>query len=80
MSKCYEHTKLSETLTLSQCNDGYWLYDKTRGMNLGMRCNTPQDALVECITYYQERLTEVEHKHRELTNKVNDFVAQFTAE
>lgn len=37
MGKHINSTKLTETLTLSECSDGFWLYDKTRGMNLSMR-------------------------------------------
>ncbi|KZN20558.1 MULTISPECIES: hypothetical protein [Pseudomonas] len=77
MGKVLNSTKLTETLTLSECSDGFWLYDNTRGMNLSMRAKTPQDAFVECISYYQTRLTEVESEHRKLTAKVDAFVSQF---
>lgn len=77
MGKHISSTKLSETLTLSECSDGFWLYDKARGMNLSMRAKTAQDAFVECITYYQKRLAKVEGDHRELTVKVDAFVSQF---
>ncbi len=80
MGKHINSTKLTETLTLSECSDGFWLYDKTRGMNLSMRAKTPQDAFVECISYYQRRLNEVESEHRELAAKVDAFVSQFKAE
>ena len=71
-------TKLSETLTLSECHDGFWLYDKTRGMNLSMRAKTPTDAFVKALTYYQRRLSEVETAHRELRGLVDAFVSNFT--
>jgi len=77
MGKHINSTKLTETLTLSECSDGFWLYDKTRGMNLSMRAKTTQYAFVECISYYQTRLAEVESEHRELTAKVGAFVNQF---
>lgn len=77
MAKHISSTKLTETLTLSECSDGFWLYDKTRGMNLSMSAKTPQDAFVECISYYQKRLAEVESEHRQLTAKVDAFVSQF---
>lgn len=80
MGKHINSTKLSETLTLSECSDGFWLYDETRGMNLSMRAKTPQDAFVECITYYQRRLTKVESEHRELSHKVEAFVSQFVGD
>lgn len=77
MAKHLNSTVLTETLTLSECKDGFWLYDKTRGMNLSMRAKTPQDAFVECISYYQARLTEVEAQHQALAAKVEAFVSQF---
>ena len=77
MGKHLCSTKLTATLTLSERSDGFWLYDETRGMNLSMRAQTPQDAFVECIGYYQKRLAEVENAHRDLTVKVDAFVGQF---
>lgn len=77
MSKIISHVQLTETLVLTERPDGFWLYDKTRGMNLSMRAKTPQDALVKALNYYQHRLAEVEKKYYELEAKVNDFVGQF---
>lgn len=77
MGKHINSTKLTESLTLSECSDGFWLYDDTRGMNLSMRAKTPQDAFVECISYYQKRLAEVESEHHKLATKVDAFVSQF---
>ena len=77
MSKTINHVQLTETLGLAERQDGFWLYDRTRGMNLSMRAKTPQDAFVEALGYYQRRLAEVETKHRELETKVNAFVEQF---
>jgi hypothetical protein len=72
--------KLSETLSLTECRDGFWLYDYTRGMNLSMRAKTPQDAFLEALRYYQKRLADVEREHRELVAKVDAFVSQFVPE
>lgn len=75
--------KLSETLTLCEYKDskngsfGFWLYDKTRGMNLSMRAKSSTEAFVEALGYYQDRLTTVEQEHRELQAKVDAFLAQF---
>lgn len=77
MSKVISHVQLSSTLGLSECKDGWWLYDETRGMNLSMRAKTSQDAFVEALTYYQERLKEVETSLHTLKSSVNTFVAQF---
>lgn len=79
MSSPYQNvsTKLSSTLTLTECRDGFWLWDETRHMNLSMRAETPTDALVGALTYYQNRLREVEARHKDLSAKVDAFVAQF---
>ena len=77
MSKTISHVQLPETIELIERQDGFWLYDKTRGMNLSMRAKTPQDALVKALNYYQHRLAEVEKKYYALEAKVNDFVGQF---
>lgn len=75
--------KLSETLTLCEYQSpkngsfGFWLYDKTRGMNLSMRAKTSTDAFVEALTYYQERLAKVEQEYASLQTKVDAFVDQF---
>ena len=75
MKKYISSIKLTETLTLTECKDGFWLYDDTRGMNLSMRAKTPQDAYIECISYYQKRLMEMEHKYKTLSSTVESFVS-----
>lgn len=77
MRKPISTIKLTDTLNLSECHDGFWLYDKTRGMNLAMRSKTSTDALVKAIMYYQNRLIDIEQLHKELKNKVDVFVDQF---
>ncbi|WP_278939190.1 hypothetical protein [Pseudomonas helleri] len=77
MVKVSKHTELSETLTLSECTDGFWLYDYTRGFNLAMRAKTEQEAFVEALSYYQDRLSELERAHKCLDSRVKDFVSQF---
>ena len=75
--------KLSDTFTLSECHPtsdhkgAYWLYDKVLGWNLAMGANTPQDAYVKALTYYQNRLVEVEKSYYDLKNRVDSFVEQF---
>jgi hypothetical protein len=51
---------LSDTLSLSDCHDGFWLYDDSRKMNLAMRANTREDALLDGLKYYQQRLATAE--------------------
>lgn len=75
---------LSETLSLCEFKSGghkgFWLYDKTRGMNLAMREETEREAMVKALHYYQERLASVEGELRDLRDKVDAFVGQFTEE
>lgn len=78
--KPFNHTKLSDTLELSECKDGFWLYDQTRGMNLAMRAKTEQMAFVEVIQYYQERLLTIEKQLRELKSKVDSFISSLPNE
>jgi hypothetical protein len=75
--------QLSPTLSLCEYQSprngsfGFWLYDKTRGMNLAMKAKSEREAFVEALTYYQKRLAAVEQAHAGLTAKVDMFVAQF---
>lgn len=71
---------LSSKLCLTEQTDGFWLYDETRGMNLSMRAKTAQDAFVEALTYYQDRLKKVEGEYKELKQKVDAFVSDFVQE
>ena len=73
-TKAIRSIKLTDTLTISECKDGYWLYDKTRGMNLAMRAETEQDSYVKAITYYQKRCEEIELKKKKLYDNVNNFI------
>ena len=73
--KAIRSIKLTDTLTLSECKNGWWLYDRVVGMNLGIRCKSPEDAFVEALTYYQERLTLAEGNLKSLSEKVELFVA-----
>ena len=52
MSKVINHKELSPTLSMSECTDGFWLYDDTRGMNLAMREKTEEAAYIEALEYY----------------------------
>ena len=85
--------KLSDTLTLSEYHPtsshrgAWWLYDKTRGMNLAMGAQTKEDAFVKALSYYQNRLMVVESEYKSMTTKyksmktkVDSFVSQFSSE
>lgn len=76
-TKAITSTDLSKTLCLSECKDGFWLYDETRGMNLAMRAKTRDAAFIDALEYYQDRLKEVETDYALLKSKVDVFVSQF---
>ena len=80
MSKLISHKDLTPNLSLSECNDGFWLYDKTQGMNLSMRAKTPEDAFVEALTYYQTRFKNIKADYTLLKQRVDDFVSLFCEE
>lgn len=65
------------TFTISEHKDGWWLYDKTRGMNLAMKAKSKDEAFTEAIKYYQKRLTQIESEYKVLAEKVDNFVSQF---
>ena len=69
-----------DTFSLTECTDGYWLYDTVVGMNLAMRAKTEQDAYIEALLYYQKRLTKVKTDYNNLNDKVQTFVSQFLKE
>ena len=74
------HIKLSDKLELSHCRDGYWLWDKTRGMNLAVRAKTEREAFVEALKYYQNRQPEIEKELKDLKAKVNRFLSEVLPE
>jgi len=80
MTKQLSHIQLTDTLSLSECTDGFWLYDTTRGMNLSIRAKTAEIAFVEALMYYQTRLKEVKDRYNLLDKQVNVFVSQFIIE
>lgn len=79
-TKAIRQIKYSDTLVLSECSDGFFLYDYSRGMNVAMRAKTETAALVEALMYYQRRTSDVEKEWKELKQKVNSFLEQFEDE
>lgn len=80
MSKFIRRIFKNDTISLSECNDGFWLYDENRGMNLSMRAKTEQDAFVEALMYYQKRYKELALEFSTLNEKVENFLSQFERE
>lgn len=80
MGKFIRDIVKTDTLSLSECSDGFWLYDKTRCMNLAMRDSSEREAFLSALGYYQDRLKTVESMYSELKCKVDSFVSQFEDE
>jgi len=80
MARAIRNVFKLDTLSLTECNDGYWLYDTMVGMNISMRAKTEQAAYIEALLYYQKRLQQVKNEYKELNNKVENFLSQFEKE
>ncbi len=72
--KTIQEVFATDTLTLTECHDGFWLWDHTRKMNLSIRAFSEREALVYALEYYQQRLLDVERKHKDLSTKVDAFI------
>ena len=69
--------RLNGNTTLTECFNGFWLWDENRGMNLSMKAISEKAALVEALEYYQDRLLEVEEenkKFRKCFDAVSDLL------
>lgn len=77
MAKAIRTVFKIDTLSLVECNDGYYLYDTIVGMNIAMRAKNEQDACIQALLYYQKRLIEVKADYQTLNNKVESFLSQF---
>ena len=77
MSKGIRTVFVVDTLSLTECKDGYYLYDKTQGMNIAMRAKTEQDACIEGLLYYSKKLSKVELDYKILNSRVQDFLLSF---
>lgn len=71
------HPSTKELITLSNCTDGWWLWDHSRGMNLAMKEESERQSFISAIGYYQDRLTKVEREYNDMAQKVEHFVEQF---
>jgi hypothetical protein len=77
MTKVIREVFKIDTLSLHECEDGYYLYDYVIGMNLSMRAKTEQEAFIEGLTYYQKKLKKVKFEYTKLSNIVESFVSEF---
>lgn len=75
MSKSIQSFKLSDSITITECNDGWWLWDETRKMNLSMKADSKEAALFVALEYYQDRFNTLDTQHKDLKSKVESFVS-----
>jgi len=77
MAKAIRNVFKLEKLSLTECNDGYYLYDHVVGQNIAMRAKTEQDACIEALLWYQKRLAMTKFDYKTLNDKVQNFISQF---
>lgn len=70
----------NETLSLTKCLDGFWLYDYVLGMNISMKASTEQEAFIESLLYYQKKLQSTKTALKSIEAKVDNFIGQFIEE
>jgi hypothetical protein len=80
MGKAIKNVFKLDTLALTECTDGYYLWDNVRQMNISMYAKTEQQALIDGLLYYQKRCSEITKDYKELNNKVQSFLSQFDTE
>ena len=73
MRSAIKTTPIGDSLHLSECHDGYWLYDDTRGINIAMRAETENAALIQALLYYQRHTLKIENRNKVLVNAVNSI-------
>ena len=76
MGKAIRNVFKAETFSLTECTDGFWLYDTVIGMNISMQAKTEQDACIEALLYYQKALRNSKARYQTLNDKVENFVSQ----
>lgn len=77
MAKAIRNVFKLDTISLTECNDGYWLYDYVVGQNISLRAKTEQDACIEAILWYQKRLASCKLDYKTLNDKVENFLSEF---
>jgi hypothetical protein len=80
MGKAIRNIFKTDTLLLSECTDGFYLYDYIEGMNVVMRAKTEQEACIKALEWYQKRLNIAKEDYKTLSNKVDSFLKQFIDE
>jgi len=80
MGKALRNVFKTETLVLTECSDGYYLWDKVAGFNIAIHAKSEQQALIDGLEYYQKYHSKLQKEYNELNNKVESFISQFDDE
>ncbi len=78
MGKAIRNIFKTDTLILTECTDGYYLFDKVAGFNIAIHAKTEQQALINGLNYYQRFHSQLKKDYEELNNKVENFLSQFS--
>ena len=73
MGKTLNTEELSTALSLSECTDGYWLWDKVVEMNLAIRAKSREEALLHALSYYQDRHKIMYSENRTMRKFIQDL-------
>jgi hypothetical protein len=76
MGKAIRNVFKTDKFLLSECSDGYYLYDYVVGMNISMRAKSEQDACIEVLLWYQKQLATAKLDYKILNDKVQNFISQ----
>lgn len=74
MAKCISSRKLTDTISLAEYNDGFYIYDKIAGYNIVMRAKTEENAFIMALEHYQKKHLLLKGEHSDLRSKVNAFI------
>lgn len=77
MAKAIRNVFKLDTISLTETNHGYYLYDHVVSQNISMKAKTEQDACIEALLWYQKRLASVKLDYKILNDKVNNFLSEF---
>ena len=80
MAKAIRNVFKTDTLVLTETNDGYYLWDNFAKCNIAMHAKSEQQALIEGLEYYQTYHYKLKKEYKELNDKVESFLCQFDRE
>lgn len=80
MAKFIRNVFKNEHQCMTECADGFWIYDYSWQMNIVTSEKTEQAAFIAALSFYQKAFDESKNKYKDLSGKVDSFLAQFPNE